>query len=129
MKSSMFYDVKMNTSQKNKIILISGRLNELAAMFQTECSSNLFLQDYNWWWRSFLTSGFTAFYLAIYCVHYFITKLEIEGLASTFLYLGYTSIMVFTFFLMTGKSIIIYQSPLQWDSPQSYAVEICTCKT
>ena len=64
----------------------------------------LFLpQDYNWWWRSFLTSGFTAFYLAVYCVHYFITKLEIEGMASTFLYLGYTSIMVFMFFMMTGK--------------------------
>lgn len=60
-------------------------------------------QDYNWWWRSFLTSGFTAFYLAVYCIHYFVTKLEIEGAASTFLYFGYTSIMVFTFFLLTGN--------------------------
>jgi len=66
------------------------------------CYFHLCAEDYNWWWRSFLTSGFTAFYLAIYCVHYFITKLEIEGSASTFLYLGYTSIMVFTFFVMTG---------------------------
>jgi hypothetical protein len=47
-------------------------------------------------------SGFTAVYLFIYCVHYFVTKLEIEGAASTFLYFGYTSIMVFTFFLLTG---------------------------
>ena len=31
------------------------------------------------------------------------TKLEIEGAASTFLYFGYTSIMVFTFFLLTGN--------------------------
>jgi hypothetical protein len=59
-------------------------------------------KDYHWWWRSFLTSGFTAVYLFIYCVHYFVTKLEIEGAASTFLYFGYTSIMVFTFFLLTG---------------------------
>lgn len=29
------------------------------------------LQDYHWWWRSFLTSGFTAVYLAAYCVHFF----------------------------------------------------------
>ena len=35
------------------------------------------LQDYHWWWRSFLTSGFTAFYLAVYCIHYFITKVAI----------------------------------------------------
>ena len=63
------------------------------------------MQDYHWWWRSFLTSGFTAFYLAIYCVHYFITKLDIVGSASTFLYFGYTSVMVFCFFLLTGEQI------------------------
>merc|ERR1711936_244884 len=51
---------------------------------------------------SFLTSGFTAFYLAVYCIHYFITKLDIVGSASTFLYFGYTSVMVFCFFLLTG---------------------------
>ena len=50
-----------------------------------------------------MTSGCTAFYLFGYCVHYFLTKLEIEGAASTFLYLGYTSVMVFLFFLLTGK--------------------------
>lgn len=66
------------------------------------CYFHLCAEDYHWWWRSFLTSGFTAFYLFIYCVHYFVTKLEIEGAASTFLYFGYTSIMVITFFLLTG---------------------------
>jgi len=66
------------------------------------CYFHLCAEDYHWWWRSFLTSGFTAFYLAIYCIHYFITKLDIEGAASTFLFFGYTSIMVITFFLLTG---------------------------
>merc|ERR1719315_933292 len=66
------------------------------------CYFHLCAEDYHWWWRSFLTSGFTAFYLAIYCVHYFITKLDIEGAGSTFLYFGYTSVMVFCFFLLTG---------------------------
>jgi len=67
------------------------------------CYFHLCAEDYHWWWRSFLTSGFTAFYLAMYCVHYFFTKLDIEGAASTFLYFGYTSIMVFCFFLLTGS--------------------------
>ena len=67
------------------------------------CYFHLCAEDYHWWWRSFLTSGFTAFYLFVYCVHYFATKLEIEGAASTFLYIGYTSVMVFLFFLLTGK--------------------------
>merc|ERR1712066_1106588 len=66
------------------------------------CYFHLCAEDYHWWWRSFLTSGFTAFYLFVYCVHYFMTKLDIEGSASTFLYFGFTSIMVFMFFLLTG---------------------------
>jgi len=66
------------------------------------CYFHLCAEDYHWWWRSFLTSGFTAFYLFVYCVHYFVTKLEIEGAASTFLFIGYTSMMVFLFFLLTG---------------------------
>ncbi|KAJ8347912.1 hypothetical protein SKAU_G00265010 [Synaphobranchus kaupii] len=66
------------------------------------CYFHLCAEDYHWWWRSFLTSGFTAVYLFIYAVHYFLTKLQIEGLASTILYFGYTLIMVLLFFLFTG---------------------------
>ncbi|CAL8119027.1 unnamed protein product [Orchesella dallaii] len=66
------------------------------------CYFHLCSEDYRWWWRSFMTSGFTAFYLFLYCVHYFFTKLNIEGITSTLLYFGYTLIMVFLFFLLTG---------------------------
>lgn len=66
------------------------------------CYFHLCAEDYHWWWRSFLTSGFTAFYLFIYCFHYFVTKLPIQDAASTFLYFGYTLIIVFLFFLLTG---------------------------
>lgn len=67
------------------------------------CYFHLCAEDYHWWWRSFLTSGFTAVYLFVYCCHYFATKLSIEDAASTFLYFGYTGIMVFLFFLLTGS--------------------------
>ncbi len=53
-------------------------------------------------WRAYLTSGFTSFYLFVYCIHYFMTKLTITGTISTLLYFGYTLIMVFLFFLLTG---------------------------
>ncbi|XP_060740840.1 transmembrane 9 superfamily protein member 5 isoform X1 [Tachysurus vachellii] len=66
------------------------------------CYFHLCAEDYHWWWRSFLTSGFTAVYLFIYAVHYFLTKLQIQGAASTILYFGYTLIMVLIFFLFTG---------------------------
>lgn len=72
------------------------------------CYFHLCAEDYNWWWRSFLTSGFTAIYLFLYCIHYFNSRLNIEDAASTFLYFGYTIIVVFLFFLMTGKSVPRY---------------------
>ncbi|XP_053735845.1 transmembrane 9 superfamily member 2 isoform X2 [Synchiropus splendidus] len=66
------------------------------------CYFHLCAEDYHWWWRSFLTSGFTAVYLFVYAVHYFYSKLQIIGAASTILYFGYTMIMVLIFFLFTG---------------------------
>lgn len=60
-------------------------------------------QDYHWWWRSFMTAGFTAVYLFAYCVHFFSAKLQITGVISTVLYFSYTGIFVFIFFLLTGK--------------------------
>lgn len=66
------------------------------------CYFHLCAEDYHWWWRSFLTSGFTAAYLFVYAVHYFFSKLQIVGAASTILYFGYTLIMVLIFFLFTG---------------------------
>lgn len=66
------------------------------------CYFHLCAEDYHWWWRSFLTSAFTSVYLFLYCLHYFVTKLTISGTASTLLYFGYTIIMVFLFFLLTG---------------------------
>ena len=66
-------------------------------------TSSFYFQDYHWWWRSFLTSGFTAVYFFIYCIHYYVSKMEIVGFASTFLYFGYMLIVVVLFFLLTGK--------------------------
>jgi len=66
------------------------------------CYFHLCAEDYNWWWRSFLTSGFTGVYLFCYSIHYFVTKLQIVGHTSTFLYFGYTGIMVILFSLLTG---------------------------
>lgn len=68
------------------------------------CYFHLCSEDYRWWWRSFLTSGFAAVYFFIYSIHYYYTKLDIQGSASTFLYFGYTLIMSFLFFLFTGTA-------------------------
>ena len=43
------------------------------------CYFQLCAEDYNWWWRSFLTSGSSAVYLFGYGILYFITKVLLTG--------------------------------------------------
>ncbi|XP_025316676.3 transmembrane 9 superfamily member 2-like [Canis lupus dingo] len=68
------------------------------------CYFHLCAEDYHWWWRAFFTSSFTAVYLFMYAVHYFLTKLQITGIASIILYFGYMMVMVLIFFLFTGTT-------------------------
>uniref|UniRef100_A0A672SBD4 Transmembrane 9 superfamily member n=1 Tax=Sinocyclocheilus grahami TaxID=75366 RepID=A0A672SBD4_SINGR len=72
------------------------------------CYFHLCAEDYHWQWRSFLTSGFTAVYFLVYAIHYFFSKLQISGLASTILYFGYTMIMALIFFLFTGLYVYCF---------------------
>ncbi|XP_039073073.1 transmembrane 9 superfamily member 2-like isoform X1 [Hyaena hyaena] len=66
------------------------------------CYFHLSAEDYHWWWQAFFTSSFTAVYLFMYALHYFFTKLQITGVASTILYFGYMTVVVLIFFLFTG---------------------------
>lgn len=59
-------------------------------------------EDYRWWWRSFIVSGGSAVYILFYSIFYFFTKLEITEFIPTLLYLGYTGLMVITFYILTG---------------------------
>merc|ERR1711865_1051308 len=62
------------------------------------CYFQLCGEDYNWWWRSFLTSGASAVYLFGYSVLYFYTRLEIVKFVSGMMYFGY----MFMVFVLTG---------------------------
>merc|ERR1719356_134198 len=59
-------------------------------------------EDYNWWWRSFLSSSASAFYVFLYSILYFSSRLQIEKVVSTLLYFGYMLIISIIFFLLTG---------------------------
>lgn len=59
-------------------------------------------ENYNWWWRSFLSSGSSALYVFCYSILYFSSRLQIEKFVSTLLYFGYMLIVCILFFLLTG---------------------------
>jgi len=67
------------------------------------CYLHLRSEDYRWWWRSFFSTGTTALYLFLFSLHYFAYNTSITGTLGYLLYFGYTFIIVFLFFIMTGK--------------------------
>merc|ERR1711865_1257302 len=59
-------------------------------------------EDYHWWWRSYITSGASAFYMFLYSILYFQTKLDIVKFVPAMLYFSYMSIVCILFFMLTG---------------------------
>ncbi|XP_030838017.1 transmembrane 9 superfamily member 2 isoform X3 [Strongylocentrotus purpuratus] len=100
----------LNGIWSHQVYYMFGFLSLVAIILVITCSEatiilcyfHLRAENYHWWWRSFVTSGFTAIYFFIYCIHYFASKLTMHGWASTVLYFGYTIIMVILFFLFCG---------------------------
>lgn len=66
------------------------------------CYFQLCAEDYNWWWRSFFTSGSSALYLFLYSIFYYYTKLDISKTPSGILYFGYMGVVSILFFVVTG---------------------------
>merc|ERR1712048_1432608 len=78
------------------LVIACSQISIVMVYFQL-CSEN-----YHWWWRSFFVSGGSAIYVFAYSVFYFYTKLDIDEFVPTLLYFTYTTMMVVTFWLLTG---------------------------
>lgn len=59
-------------------------------------------ENYHWHWRAFLAAGTSAFYVFLHAVAYWVTKLQLGGLTGGVLYLGYSALISFLFFILTG---------------------------
>lgn len=61
-------------------------------------------ENYHWHWRAFMTAGASAFYVFANAMIYWVTKLRLSGLAGSVLYIGYSALVSFLFFILTGNS-------------------------
>jgi transmembrane 9 superfamily member 2/4 len=59
-------------------------------------------ENYHWHWRAFMTAGASAFYVFLNALIYLVTKLQLGGVAGTVLYIGYSALISFLFFILTG---------------------------
>lgn len=60
-------------------------------------------ENYNWQWRSFIATGMSGGYVFLNCLLYLISKVRLGGLAGTVLYIGYSALISFLFFVLAGK--------------------------
>ena len=63
----------------------------------------LAVEDYRWWWRSFITGGSTGFFVYAYCFFYFFARSAMFGFVQTSFFFGYMFCISFGFFLMLGS--------------------------
>ncbi|RKP36945.1 Nonaspanin [Dimargaris cristalligena] len=66
------------------------------------CYFHLCAEDYHWWWRSFFTAGASSFYIFLYSALYYSSRLKFTSFVSSVLYFGWSFLMSFLFFIMTG---------------------------
>jgi len=69
------------------------------------CYLHLCAEDYRWWWRSFFTSGATAFYFFAYGAYHYFARAHPSAtydITSTCIYFGYMFIMAYATFVLTG---------------------------
>ncbi|CAF0886897.1 unnamed protein product [Brachionus calyciflorus] len=59
-------------------------------------------EDYHWWWRSFIASGGCAIYVFLYSIFYYVTELDITEFIPSLLYFGYSFLISFTIWIITG---------------------------
>ena len=60
-------------------------------------------ENYRWQWRAFNSAGAGAGFVFMFSLIYWVWKLRFAGLTSVVLYVGYSSLISFLFYIMTGE--------------------------
>lgn len=80
------------------IMIITCAAVSVLLVYFLLCSEN-----YHWQWRSFTTAGASAGYVFANALLYWISKLSFGSFTSGVLYLGYSLLLSFLFFILTGE--------------------------
>lgn len=69
-------------------------------------------ENYHWQWRAFGTAGASAGYVFANAMLYWVTNLSLGNFTSGVLYVGYSALLSFLFFILTGKSYEVPENDL-----------------
>lgn len=71
-------------------------------------------ENYNWQWRSFMAAGTSAIYVFFNALVYWVSKLSLGGFSGSVLYVGYSALVSFLFFVLTGKPTFRFVMTVNW---------------
>ncbi len=60
-------------------------------------------ENYHWQWRSFWTAGASGGYVFANALLFWLTRLSLSSFTSGVLYVGYSALISFLFFILTGE--------------------------
>lgn len=60
-------------------------------------------EDYRWSWRAFNGAGMTGFYVFVNALIFWATRVSFGGLTGAVLYVGYSALIGFLVFILTGE--------------------------
>lgn len=68
-------------------------------------------EDYRWQWRSFAGAGMTGFYVFVNAIIFWATRVSFGGVIGAVLYLGYSALIGFLMFILTGRTTFFSHLP------------------
>lgn len=101
----------MSSIWSSKVYYMFGFLFVCYGMMIITCAAATILmvyfllcsENYHWHWRAFFTAGASAFYVFLNALIYWMSKASLSGFAGNVLYLGYSALISFLFFILTGE--------------------------
>ncbi|GAA94687.1 uncharacterized protein L969DRAFT_623066 [Mixia osmundae IAM 14324] len=95
--NKVYYAFGFMTLCMSVVVLTTATVTVLMTYFA------LCAEDYRWQWRAFLCGGGSAFWVFIYGLSYWASRLSLNGLSLKVLYLGYLSLVTLVTFLIGGS--------------------------
>lgn len=65
-------------------------------------------EDYRWSWRAFNGAGMTGFYVFVNALIFWATRVSFGGLTGAVLYVGYSALIGFLVYILTGESFNLF---------------------
>lgn len=71
-------------------------------------------EDYRWQWRAFAGAGMTGFYVFLNALIFWVTRVSFGGLTGAVLYVGYSALIGFMVFILTGNVFLCNLSSMSY---------------